>query len=124
MLEGSAWRNLRVKLTPIFTSGKMKIMFPFFVECGKNLQEAVMEYAKVGDVFEAKEFAARYTTDVISSCAFGVEANSLKDPDAIIRKMGRKAVEPTWNVMIRVLLAFFVPDLAALLKASTVIVMG
>lgn len=92
------------------------MMFPILVQRGKDLQEALMEPAKIGDVIEAKEYVARFATDVISSCAFGVDANSLKDPDAIIRKMGRKVVEPTWEVMIRTLLAFFVPDLARILQ--------
>jgi cytochrome P450 family 6 len=33
---------------------------------------------------------ARYGTDLISSCAFGIQCNCLKNPDAEFRQWGRK----------------------------------
>jgi cytochrome P450 family 6 len=38
LLPGSRWRNLRLKLTPNFTSGKRKLMFQILIDCGKNLE--------------------------------------------------------------------------------------
>lgn len=115
-LEGTAWRNLRVKLTPTFTSGKMKMMYPLMVACGKEMEQVVKEHAKIGDSIEMKELTARYSTDIISSCAFGIEANSLKNPKASMREMGRKIFEPSWSMVIRNMIGFLVPDLAKLVN--------
>lgn len=49
-ISGSQWRNLRVKLTPTFTSGKMKLMFPILVECSKKFQQVLNEPAARGEV--------------------------------------------------------------------------
>ena len=92
-LSGSKWRNLRVKLSPTFTSGKMKVMFGTLVECGKDLQDCLQEPADNREIIEIKDVLAKYTTDVIASCAFGIQCNCLKNPDAEFRKWGRKVFE-------------------------------
>lgn len=92
-LEGEAWRSMRQKLTPVFTSRKMKRMFGMVVEVGNQLAKAMdasVEAANDADgAVEIKEMCACYTTDVISSCAFGLECNSLNNPDAEFRAKGR-----------------------------------
>lgn len=77
-----------------------------------------MESARVRDIVDIKDYTARYVTDVISSAAFGIEAHSLKNPNAIIRKMGKEVVEPKLSLLLRQLISFGVPDLARLLKVK------
>lgn len=36
-IKNPAWKMLRTKITPIFTSGKLKKMFELMLECGNNL---------------------------------------------------------------------------------------
>ena len=95
LLCGMKWRNLRVKLTPTFTSGKLKMMFQKLVNCGKGLQTCLEKVGTKGDVIEIKDVLARFSTDIISSCAFGIECNCLKNEDAEFRKWGRKIFEPS-----------------------------
>jgi len=40
-LKGQLWRHLRTNLTPVFTSGKMKMMFYLVDTCGKELTECL-----------------------------------------------------------------------------------
>ncbi|KAJ9577522.1 hypothetical protein L9F63_005895, partial [Diploptera punctata] len=117
-LSGSKWRNLRVKLTPTFTSGKMKMMFPTLVETGKKLQECLKKPAEHKEIIEIKDILARYSTDVIASCAFGIGCNCLKNPDAEFRNWGRKIFERNWKHRIIRFIAVTFPKLSDCVNIS------
>ncbi|KAK9696345.1 Cytochrome P450 [Popillia japonica] len=44
-MEGDKWRSLRARLSPTFTSGKMKSMFQIVMDCGKGLQDGLRKRA-------------------------------------------------------------------------------
>ncbi|XP_055375913.1 cytochrome P450 6a2-like [Condylostylus longicornis] len=92
-LDGQKWKKLRHKLTPTFTSGKMIFMFSTIVKVGEEFQETLRELIKENDIIEMKELLGRFTTDVIGTCAFGIECNSLKDPNAEFLHMAKTAFE-------------------------------
>lgn len=59
-LEGQKWRDLRVKLSPTFTSGKLKGMFPVIKSCGQTLDDYLEKQVAAGnDVFEFRDLMAR-----------------------------------------------------------------
>ena len=116
LLPGNRWRNLRVKLSPTFTSGKMKMMFQTLVDCGLELGSILEESASNEEIIEIKDILARYSTDVISSCAFGIQCNCLKNPDAEFRVWGRKIFEPTFKKSIISFIRLTVPRLLSVLK--------
>uniref|UniRef100_T1GIA8 Cytochrome P450 n=1 Tax=Megaselia scalaris TaxID=36166 RepID=T1GIA8_MEGSC len=120
-MEEERWRSLRNKLSTTFTSGKMKIMFPTIVEVSKRFSETFGEIAKLDNsVVEIKELLARFTTDVIGTCAFGIECNSLKNPDAEFRTKGRQLLtEPRHNFLITGLIFAF-PSIARKLHARII----
>uniref|UniRef100_T1GI49 Cytochrome P450 n=1 Tax=Megaselia scalaris TaxID=36166 RepID=T1GI49_MEGSC len=81
-IDGKSWKVMRSKLSPTFTSAKMKFMFPTVQKVGEEFVEVLKAVVGNGNEFEIKELLARFTTDVIGTCAFGIECNSLKDPNA------------------------------------------
>jgi len=119
LLPGKRWRNLRVKLSPTFTSGKMKMMFQTLVDCGIELGSILEKSAGDEEIIEIKDILARYSTDVISSCAFGIQCNCLKNPDAEFREWGRKVFEPSFRNSIITFVALTVPRLLSVLKLTT-----
>jgi hypothetical protein len=54
---------------------------------------------------------ARFTTDVIASCAFGINANSLKDPASEFGQHVRTAFNFSVQKGLAMLLAWFAPSL-------------
>lgn len=89
-VEYDRWKPLRSKLTPTFTSGKMKFMFSTVVSVADEFVRCIDAMAAADAEIEIADLMGRFTTDVIGTCAFGIECNSLKDPDAKFRHMGKK----------------------------------
>lgn len=87
-------------------SGKMKFMFSTVVEVGDRFKDCLIDVVKENDELEIKELLARFTTDVIGTCAFGIECNSLKDPNAEFRRYGREVFgKPRHTPLIATFLA-------------------
>lgn len=89
-LNGDKWRNMRTKLTPVFTSGKLKAMFATMVDCGMPLVNYMDKAVDKREIIEAREISARFATDVIASVAFGVSINTMDNPNDPFRAAGRK----------------------------------
>lgn len=102
LLPGKKWRNLRVKLTPTFTSGKIKQIFMILKECGEEFTKNLESKAQTKDSIEIKDMFARYSTDIIMSTAFGIKSNCIEQPDNEFRYWGKKVFEekPLWNALL------------------------
>lgn len=109
-LEGQKWKNLRVKLTPTFTSGKMKIMFTILQDCGNQLLDAMEKLSR--KPLDIKEICACYTTDIIGSCAFGLDCNSFAETESDFRKYGKKSFELSVQNVLRIIFCTVFPKAA------------
>ncbi|XP_039452390.1 cytochrome P450 6a2-like [Culex pipiens pallens] len=115
-IEGNKWRSLRTRLTPTFTSGKMKMMFPTLKAVGDNFAEYLTNMVGSGAEIEVKDGVARFTTDVIGSCAFGIECNTFLEPKSQFREFGIQVFDdPLHSGMVRMFLRLF-PELGRKLR--------
>ncbi|KAJ3642928.1 hypothetical protein Zmor_025675 [Zophobas morio] len=101
-IGGQKWRNLRTKLTPTFTSGKMKMI------CGSQTP------------IDIKEALGCFTTDVIGSCAFGLDYNTFKEENSPFREYGRKALLTSPLLMLRLIFGMLFPNVARRLGVTAV----
>lgn len=92
-MDGARWKKTREKLTPVFSSGKIKYMMPTVRGVAENLVDCLNKELTIDNTVDMKEWVARFTTDVIGTCAFGLECNSLNDPNAEFRKKGRRSLK-------------------------------
>lgn len=90
-----------MQFSPVFTSGKLKGMFSLIFECAKHIENNLDILIAKGEPIEVRELAARYTTDVIGSCAFGIEVNSLSDKESEFRRMGKEIFATHWKAVLK-----------------------
>ena len=98
--SGEEWKKMRNMSTPVFTSGKLRLMVAHISRCGANLEEMLGEAARAGDVLDAKELFGKFALDAIASSSFGIESNSFKDPESLFRinamKLTRYLILRSW----------------------------
>lgn len=71
----------------------MRLIFPTIVAVGNELVGCLSETIKADNEVEIRDIFGRYVTDVIGTCVFGIQCNSLKDPNVLLRKMAKKRFE-------------------------------
>ncbi|XP_022907787.2 cytochrome P450 9e2-like [Onthophagus taurus] len=118
-LKGKKWKEMRNFLTPSFTGNKIRLMSGLISNCAKQLNEHLLENYKNNEILEieAKNLMSRVTIDVISTIAFGIESNSLKQ-DTILYKIASSTTNPSKFIFIFALIQISFPKLAKILQLS------
>lgn len=120
-----AWKAIRSKVTPFFTSGKMKQMFYLMNDIGTELNALLMTVTGNATTntacVELKEICARFTTDILASCAFGVRANSLAEPNSEFRRHGRAIFDFNWYRAVEFMSLFYLPSVATFFKFKVIL---
>ncbi|XP_077285884.1 putative cytochrome P450 6a14 isoform X4 [Arctopsyche grandis] len=101
---------MRAKMTPTFTSSRMREMFDSVFRCTVEM----LKYLDAGDtdqILEVKELMAKLNTDVIATCAFGIDCNTFENPDGRFRQMGKRFFNLKWWQKIMQMLVFFAPKI-------------
>lgn len=99
-LEGEDWRFLRAKLSPTFTSGKLKGMHSIILDCAHQLRSFV------DTSMECESMCNKYAHTIISATAFGIDNNCMNDEKSKYFEMARKVVAPTAERLYMFLLFF------------------
>ncbi|XP_052610681.1 cytochrome P450 3A11-like [Peromyscus californicus insignis] len=87
MSKDEDWKRIRALLSPAFTSGKLKEMFPIIEQYGDILVKYLRREAEKGKPITMKEVFGAYSMDVITSTSFGVNVDSLNNPkDPFVEK--------------------------------------
>lgn len=86
-LDGAKWSSLRNKLSPTFTTGKIKMMCHSIVDIADNMQQILTNQVAKNKTIDAKLLSVRYSIDVVSSTMFGLDTKTLEDENAEILKI-------------------------------------
>ncbi|XP_042294121.1 cytochrome P450 3A9-like isoform X2 [Sceloporus undulatus] len=91
--EDEQWKRIRTVLSPTFTSGKLKEMMPIIQHYAKNLVQYFSEKAEKGETVDIKAVVGPYSMDVVTSSSFGVNIDSINNPQDPFVKEARKLVK-------------------------------
>ncbi|KAM9292189.1 cytochrome P450 3A12-like [Morus bassanus] len=88
LAEDEEWKRIRTVLSPTFTSGKLKEMFPIMKHYGEVLVKNVQKQVEKDNALSVKDIFGSYSMDVVTSTSFGVNIDSMNNPkDPFVREM-------------------------------------
>ncbi|XP_053132840.1 cytochrome P450 3A29-like [Hemicordylus capensis] len=91
--EDEQWKRIRTVLSPTFTSGKLKEMFPIIEHHVKGLLKNVQGKAEREEPVDIKEVFGAFSMDVITSTSFGINTDSMNNPHDPFVEEAKKLVK-------------------------------
>uniref|UniRef100_A0A1B6KCQ8 Cytochrome P450 n=2 Tax=Graphocephala atropunctata TaxID=36148 RepID=A0A1B6KCQ8_9HEMI len=120
-LVGQEWKDMRAKLTPTFTSGKIKLMFALMEKCSEQLQVLLESEIQQDKNIDVKTVLSKFTMDVIASCAFGVETSALtEEGKKFYAAVKGPAKKPSIKTNLTRMLALAFPSVVNILRLNLV----
>ncbi|KAG6800704.1 cytochrome P450 6a14 [Apis mellifera caucasica] len=115
LVEEEKWRPLRTQLSPVFSTGKLRGTFTQILDCSNHLVTYMDKLVEIGEPIDVREVTAKFTTDVIGSCVFGIKMNSLSGKESEFRRFGRQIFAMNFLKILRLRIKQFLPMLHYLL---------
>lgn len=79
--EDEKWKRIRTVLSPTFTSGKLKEMFPIIKLYGEKLVKNIEKKVANDEFVTVKDIFGAYSMDVVVSTSFSVDIDSMNNPN-------------------------------------------
>ncbi|XP_075144521.1 putative cytochrome P450 6a17 [Haematobia irritans] len=98
-IDYALWKPLRQKLSPTFSPGKLRKMFPTLEKVAKQLVTVLGDKCQAdgNEAIDIYDLCACFITDVIGILIFGITCNSLQDPNAEVRRQCDRALTDNLN---------------------------
>lgn len=94
-------------------------MFYLMKDIGATSDRVLCELTASGSrsaLVDLRDRMARFTIDVVASCAFGITANSVVNPESEFCRYGRKIFDFTYGRAMEFTSIFFLPELVSVFR--------
>nr|XP_020671365.1 cytochrome P450 3A9-like isoform X2 [Pogona vitticeps] len=120
VVQDEHWKNLRTLLSPTFTSGKLKEMFPIIKHYGEVFAQHVQKKVERDEPMVMKDIFGPYSIDVVTSTSFGVEVNSMENSNDYFIKEMKEFTKPFQSLSVKFALMLTFPFLVPVFNALNI----
>ncbi|CAG2108825.1 unnamed protein product [Medioppia subpectinata] len=110
------WKRVRSILSPVFTSGKLRAMMRNISGISDKFVNNLSRFAEQGEPVDMRKYVGAFAMDVISACAYGINVESIDNPNHPIVTNAMKILNTDAGVGI--MLSVMIPQLGRLLRAE------
>lgn len=121
ILRDQKWKDMRSTLSPAFTGSKMRMMFDLIRDCADDFGSYCKENINSEKQIEisSKDIFSKITTDIISSTAFGLKVDSIREPENPVFYHAARAFDlRSKEAMFRIMIIAGMPRIAKLFGMS------
>lgn len=115
-MEDYRWKNLRAKFPIAFTAAKMRRNVVIMDKISKEFINRLDELRVNSKSLNVKEILTRFTTDIITACAFGMESKTLSNKNEELLKQAKPFFDYQWSRTSNVLVLLVPRHILSLFK--------
>lgn len=116
--KNPSWKNMRTRVRPLFSSGKIKQMFPLMYESAMDMETFLMNQVKINPEYDSKVLCKKLAVDVISTCAFGIKSKGFEYENDQLNLFAKRVFDFNWKRGIQMTCCFLMPTLFKLFRMT------
>ncbi|CAG2104153.1 unnamed protein product, partial [Medioppia subpectinata] len=110
------WKRVRSAISPVFTASKLRSMMASTTDISDRLVECLAQFEQKGEIIDIYKYVGGFAMDVLSASAFGINAESISNPDNPIITNAKKAF--AFNYGFGIIMSILWPRMARLLRCE------